>query len=335
MAKSTRKPGLHLGDGTISHISAEFVLVKGDGTGLLHMHGKVKHVDVVEIAPSETLGQRTPTRKADDGNAIAISGIRRATARVSRPHRKKLYPGKRVLRNAVRTAAKGARPLVFVETSEQPVEIVRPETTASDFDALLQSFQQRLGISTGDVSDPENPSRLSDPAWVLVKAFESAMTALEQESLERTTRSGDSLRKARQTIELDSATGPLNYELPFSLEETLGPGEVGKLLSPSGKANRSVTQRRRQSNELLGVEIGGYYRYPRFQFDESKHRIRPVVAYANSEMESSEDPWGVLDWWYTADRVLGGQRPVDLVVADALTKKDVDRTLGIDARGMS
>lgn len=180
-------------------------------------------------------------------------------------------------------------------------------------------------------SSETSATRISDER---LRALKPIAEAVELESRELKARVEQRDQREPLSVELETPTGPMDYVLPLSLDETLSSGEAGRLLSPSGKPNRSVTQRRRQNNELLGVEIGGHYRYPRFQIDASKHRIHPVVAYANSEMESSEDPWGTLDWWYTTDRILGG-RPVDLVIAGELTEEAVDNTLDFGSHGMS
>lgn len=167
-----------------------------------------------------------------------------------------------------------------------------------------------------------------------LQALKPIAEAVDQESRELKAQVGQSNQTPPMVVELETATGQLDYVLPLSLEETLSSSEVGELLSPSGNPNRTLAKRRRQSNELLGIEISGHYRYPRFQIDALRRCIHPVVAYANSEMESSEDPWGTLDWWYTPDRILGG-RPVDLVIAGELTEEAVDNTLAFGSHGMS
>lgn len=136
-------------------------------------------------------------------------------------------------------------------------------------------------------------------------------------------------------VVLDSPTGPVSYRLPFSLDETYGPSEVGEILSPTGTPNRTAAKNRRDKSELLGVEVGHRYRYPKFQLDVAKHCIRPVVAYANVQLDSAQDPWGVLSWWYSIDSALGDRRPVELVAAGELTTEHVDLTVGVDGRGMS
>lgn len=167
-----------------------------------------------------------------------------------------------------------------------------------------------------------------------LQALKPIAEAVDQESRELKAHVAQSDQAPPVSVVLETATGTLDYVLPVSLEETLSSSEVGELLSPSGNPNRTLAKRRRQSNELLGVEISGHYRYPRFQIDALRRCIHPVVAYANSEMESSEDPWGTLDWWYTPDRILGG-RPVDLVIAGELTEEAVDNTLAFGSHGMS
>lgn len=136
-------------------------------------------------------------------------------------------------------------------------------------------------------------------------------------------------------VELDSPTGSTEYRLPFRLDETYGPTEVGEILSPTGTPNRTAAKVRRDKSELLGVEVGHGYRYPKFQLDVAKHCVRPVVAYANVQLDSAQDPWGVLTWWYSIDSALGDRPPVELAAAGELTREHVDLTVGIDGRGMS
>jgi hypothetical protein len=126
-------------------------------------------------------------------------------------------------------------------------------------------------------------------------------------------------------VTLETPTGALEYTLPISLEETYSAADVSKVLSPTGKPHRSIAQQRRRSNQLLGIKIDRkQYRYPKFQIDEGRHEIRPVVAYANQRWQSSEDPWGTLDWWYTEEAAFDDRRPIDLLESGELTEELVD-----------
>jgi hypothetical protein len=138
----------------------------------------------------------------------------------------------------------------------------------------------------------------------------------------------------RERVTLPTATGELEYMLPFAPDETYSPGAVSAILSPSGKPHRSIAQDRRRAHELLGVKIGNQYRYPKFQIDLARQQIRPVVAYANRQLECDEDPWGTLDWWYSEDEGLEDRRPIDLLESGELTEELVDLAIQLGQQGM-
>ncbi len=137
-----------------------------------------------------------------------------------------------------------------------------------------------------------------------------------------------------ERVTLTTATGELKYTLPFAPDETYSPGAVSAILSPSGKPHRSIAQDRRRAHELLGVKIGNQYRYPKFQIDPGRQQIRPVVAYANRQLECDEDPWGTLDWWYSPDEGLEDRRPIDLLESGELTEELVDLAIQLGQQGM-
>jgi hypothetical protein len=138
----------------------------------------------------------------------------------------------------------------------------------------------------------------------------------------------------RERVTLQTPTGPIEYTLPLSRDDTYSSTAVSEILSPTGKGHRSIAQHRRRAHELLGLKIGNQYRYPKFQIDPVRHEIRPVVAYANRMMESDADPWGTLDWWYSEDEALAGRRPVDLLDSGELTQKLVDFAIRHSQQGM-
>ncbi len=138
----------------------------------------------------------------------------------------------------------------------------------------------------------------------------------------------------RERVTLTTATGELEYTLPFAPDETYSPGAVSAILSPSGKPHRSIAQDRRRAHELLGVKIGNQYRYPKFQIDPARQQIRPVVAYANRLLECDADPWGTLDWWYSEDEGLDDRRPVDMLESGELTEERVDLAIQLGQQGM-
>ncbi|WP_137725525.1 hypothetical protein [Prescottella subtropica] len=114
----------------------------------------------------------------------------------------------------------------------------------------------------------------------------------------------------------------------------VGPSDVAKFFSASDVSNLVSVDEARAVHRLLGVEIDGRYRYPVFQFDRERKRIKPVAEYANVVMECDLDPWGTLDWWCTAQPHLGDRRPVDVLNAGELSAYDVDRMIGHDRAGM-
>lgn len=138
----------------------------------------------------------------------------------------------------------------------------------------------------------------------------------------------------RERVTLPTATGTLEYTLPFEPEEAYSPGAVSAILSPSGKPHRSIARDRRRAHELLGVKIGNQYRYPKFQIDQTRQQIRPVVAYANRQLECDEDPWGTLAWWYSPDEGLQDRRPIDMVESGELTEDLVDLAIQLGQQGM-
>jgi len=140
--------------------------------------------------------------------------------------------------------------------------------------------------------------------------------------------------EARTHITLESSTGPVEYTLPLPLDETLSSSEVGVLLSPTRRPNRTIAQHRREHHELLGVKIGNQYRYPSFQIDGQRRQIRPEVMYANTRLEAGADPWGALDWWYSPDPGLDDRLPVDVATRGELTQEMVDFALRLAGASM-
>lgn len=200
----------------------------------------------------------------------------------------------------------------------------------------LHELTASLPLVCPDVEDSaqlQNSMRLWLSNFPLKRSFDQLLNVVTTEETHEAV--DDRTQTSPTEVVLDSPTGPVPYRLPFSLDDTYGPSEVGEILSPTGSPNRTAAKNRRDKSELLGVEVGHRYRYPKFQLDVAKHCIRPVVAYANVQLDSAQDPWGVLSWWYSIDSALGDRRPVELVAAGELTKEHVDLTVGVDGRGMS
>lgn len=142
------------------------------------------------------------------------------------------------------------------------------------------------------------------------------------------------MASGHERVTLQTATGTMRYTLPLSVEDTYSSTEVGEILSPTGKGHRTTAQNRRRANELLGVKIGGRYRYPKFQIDQARREIRPVVAHANRLLECDADPWGSLDWWFSGDEGLNGRRPIDLLENHELSTEVVDFVVERSQQGM-
>ncbi|NRI67667.1 hypothetical protein FEZ60_19270 [Rhodococcus sp. MS16] len=142
-------------------------------------------------------------------------------------------------------------------------------------------------------------------------------------------------RNGPDVVELETATGNLTYGSPLSLSgDTISSMEVSEILSPSGSVNRALANAKRKTHQLLGLKVGNQYRYPVFQFDRERKQIRPVAEYANRLLECDLDPWGTLDWWFTENPLIGDQRPVDRLTAQALTEADVDVMVAAEQMGM-
>lgn len=107
--------------------------------------------------------------------------------------------------------------------------------------------------------------------------------------------------------------------------DTIKSTDVGKILYPTSKETRSSVSKRRENGELIGLKTGRDYHYPHFQFDEKQHRIREVVAYANTTMGADTDPWGVADWWETPSAVLNEKTPLEALATGELDRNAVDR----------
>jgi hypothetical protein len=215
----------------------------------------------------------------------------------------------------------------------------------SNLSELLVHVRNRLTHGEGAIA---NALAVPHPRWDVVRGEEFAEdnavlpvalldrlieTARAQLSLLTKIREAQTA-SAREQVTLQTATGPLQYTLPLSLDDTYSSTEVSEILSPTGKGHRTIAQNRRRANELLGVKIGSRYRYPKFQIDPIKHGIRPVVAYANRRLECDADPWGTLDWWFSEDEGLDGLRPIDLLERHELSDQVVDFAIERSRQGM-
>lgn len=308
-----------------------YLIITDDGMGLLRENSKVTRVSRPWTTPVAYLTPDSPLRECFDA-AGTHRWIRVSTTSECRPTQS-LYPcADRTVQDALNLVA------CYDEHYPQAASSETPESLAN-----LVEYVVRAAESVAGIKDTVLGSKAVS-AWLKRASTDRAQGQTFDEWLTRAyrhhsaaTEPAEEDQPGNQDLEvaLESPTGSVTYTLPFGLDETYGPTEVGEILSPTGKPNRTAAKVRRDKSELLGVEIGNAYRYPKFQLDAPKHRVHPVVAYANSELSSSEDPWGVLDWWYTVDETISDRRPVDLVESGELTKDLVARTIERDRRGMS
>lgn len=92
--------------------------------------------------------------------------------------------------------------------------------------------------------------------------------------------------------------------------------QIGQWLGGSGGALRDKASKARRAGKLLGLDVNGRTKYPVFQIDPARARIRPGVSEANMQLNARDDPWGVASWWLSPSGWLpDGQRPADIAVA--------------------
>lgn len=200
-------------------------------------------------------------------------------------------------------------------------------------DDVTRLVRDHLEGSTARPTTLELHADSANPDLVVFR-LTSCLPAADQPAADAPTAVGGTTSSA-DTVELETATGTMAYALPLSLDrDTIGSIEVSQILSTSDKPNRALANTKRKAHQLLGIKVSNQYRYPIFQFDQERKQIKPLAMYANVAMECDFDPWGTLDWWYSRQPVLNGQRPVDLLEAGALTERDVDRMIAHDRLGM-
>jgi len=85
----------------------------------------------------------------------------------------------------------------------------------------------------------------------------------------------------------------------------LSAGEVGRNL---GGITRQAVDKRRRANQLLGVRIGGDWRYPAVQF-EADGGVPPGLPTLLAAMAKA-GPWATLDFLLAEDDALGGLSPM-------------------------
>jgi hypothetical protein len=212
------------------------------------------------------------------------------------------------------------------------------QAASVDVDNGVVTVRLRGATTALPAEPPSTPEELAtgdDQAAVMAGALDS-LTALAAAQLRILEQIDTATARTRpQRVTLDTPTGSIDYTMPISLDDTYSSTQVSKILSPSGKGHRSIAQNRRRSNKLLAIPIDdNQYRYPKFQVDEARHTIRPIVAYANQILECNEDPWGTLDWWYTEDEGLDDRRPIDVLETGELTEELIDLTVKLSHQAM-
>ncbi len=112
-------------------------------------------------------------------------------------------------------------------------------------------------------------------------------------------------RNAEHRIEILAAAGG-----------ALSSTEVARQLGVS----RQAIEKRRRANALLAVRMGGDWRYPRCQFDETKGEVvsglpKLLGAFAKAS------PWVVLDFLLAPDEALGNETPMQTLQREGLTPR--------------
>jgi hypothetical protein len=295
----------------------------------------------IGIGPTDHTPSARQSRAPTSGRTSSYRGTPRPTAILA------LREGDTFLSGNASATATGRLLVPAVEvTNDGDDALVRLEIpgldanqdVSVDVDTGVVTVRLR-GATTGRAAAPtptlEELTASGDPAAVFVGALDSltALAAAQLRILEQIDAATAHTRP--QQVTLDTPTGTVDYTLPISLDDTYSSTQVSEVLSPSGKGHRSLAQNRRRSNKLLAIPIDdNQYRFPKFQIDEARHKIRPIVAYANQLLECNEDPWGTLDWWYTEDESLDDRRPVDMLETGELTEELVDFAVKLSQQAM-
>ncbi|UGT48860.1 Abi family protein [Nocardia asteroides] len=110
---------------------------------------------------------------------------------------------------------------------------------------------------------------------------------------------------------------PLSKEQRDTLRhfECMSTAEVGLVVDTSDvpKRRASAVRYLRSRDELIGLRVGGTYRFPSFQLDVDGGQVHPVVRRINVVLKANARPWEAAGWWITANPGIGGAMPVALV----------------------
>lgn len=98
---------------------------------------------------------------------------------------------------------------------------------------------------------------------------------------------------ARAQIEIDARQAILDQPL-------LDAAAVADAVGSRDANRRNPANRLRDRGDVIGLDVGGRYLHPAFQFDHTAASVRPVVAKINRLLDAKGDPWGVASWWVSA-----------------------------------
>lgn len=113
---------------------------------------------------------------------------------------------------------------------------------------------------------------------------------------------------AQLRIEAEARARILGFEM-------LDASAVADYLGSSGANRRQAASGLRQGGKLLGIEDNGRVRYPAFQVDAGRARVRPIVVELNVRLDAKGDPWGVASWWLLPHaRLADARSPAELAM---------------------
>jgi hypothetical protein len=176
-------------------------------------------------------------------------------------------------------------------------------------DPVRAAFQRRSLEAVGRIASTASIEHLAEALAAPTDVGTLARVLGDSEALGAAVVSLDPLapliaRNAAHRIELLQSSGG-----------ALTAGEVAELLGIS----RQAVDKRRRANGLLGVRQGGDWRYPRCQFDETRHEVIADLPRLLRALGAS-GPWVVLDLLLSPDDTLGGRTPLEILRDEGWTE---------------
>lgn len=114
----------------------------------------------------------------------------------------------------------------------------------------------------------------------------------------------------------------------------LDAAQVADLLGSAGANRRQAASGLRKAGKLLGLDDAGRVRYPAFQIDAARARVRPIVSELNNRLDARQDPWAVASWWLLPHaRLPKGRSPAELAARDRAADDQLLRTLATSLIG--